>query len=372
VTARLKRPDGSEETFDSAYLAGCDGAHSRVRESSNVGFPGGTYSHFFYVADVEATGPVMNGELHVALDDAEFLGIFPLLGGHTGRLIGTVREDDEEKRKKLRFEDVGEHVASRMGVHVEKVNWFSTYRVHHRVAGHFRNGRVFLCGDAGHVHSPVGGQGMNTGIGDAVNLAWKLADVVRGRARESLLDSYEPERIAFARRLVATTDRAFAVVTSDGSLARLVRTRVAPRILPILIRFAAFRRLLFLTVSQTAIHYRMSPLSAGAEGRVRGGDRLPWVDLGPGSAPKDNYEELDGLRWQVNVYGEATPELAEACRHLELPLRIFAWTEAMRVAGLARNALYLLRPDGYVALADPAASSLALRKYLDRVRASRP
>ena len=103
-----------------------------------------------------------------------------------------------------------------MGIDVERVNWFSTYRVHHRVASHFRKGRAFLLGDAAHVHSPVGGQGMNTGIGDAVNLAWKLADVVQGRAQAGLLDSYEPERIAFARRLVATTDRAFVAATGPA------------------------------------------------------------------------------------------------------------------------------------------------------------
>ena len=112
----------------------------------------------------------------------------------------------------------------RLGIAVERVNWFSTYRVHHRVADHFRQGRAFLLGDAAHIHSPVGGQGMNTGIGDAVNLAWKLAAVLQGGPRPSLLDTYEPERIAFARRLVATTDRAFTVVTSPGP-ARPVRPR---------------------------------------------------------------------------------------------------------------------------------------------------
>ena len=108
-----------------------------------------------------------------------------------------------------------------MHIDVDEVNWFSTYHVHHRVAAHFRQGRAFLLGDAAHVHSPVGGQGMNTGIGDAVNLAWKLAAVVHQRMHASILDSYEPERIAFARRLVETTDRAFTSVTSRRALARL-------------------------------------------------------------------------------------------------------------------------------------------------------
>ena len=161
------------------------------------------------------------------------------------------------------------------------MNWFSTYRVHHRVAAQFREGRAFLLGDAAHIHSPVGGQGMNTGIGDAVNLAWKLAAVLNGGA-EGLLATYEPERIRFARRLVATTDRAFTVVTKQGGLARWVRTRLVPLIIPLLFRLASVRRFLFRTVSQIGVNYRHSPLSAGAAGAIRGGDRLPWVETEPG------------------------------------------------------------------------------------------
>ena len=162
------------------------------------------------------------------------------------------------------------------------MNWFSTYKVHHRVANHFRVGRAFLLGDAAHIHSPAGGQGMNTGIGDAVNLAWKLAAVLGGEAGESLLDSYEAERIGFARRLVATTDRGFTLATSSGALARLVRTRLIPLMLPPLFRLPGLRRFFFRTVSQTGIQYRSSRLSEGQPGTVRGGDRLPWVETGPG------------------------------------------------------------------------------------------
>src|SRR5947207_9625664 len=160
-----------------------------------------------------------------------------------------------------------------MRVEVRDVHWFSTYRVHHRVADQFRKGRAFLLGDAGHIHSPVGGQGMNTGIGDAVNLAWKIADVVHGRADASLLDSYEPERIAFARRLVATTDQVFTGVTSDGPIARRVRLDIVPAVLPLLFRLAAARRFMFRTISQTAVTYRGSSLSEGSAGAVHGGDR---------------------------------------------------------------------------------------------------
>jgi 2-polyprenyl-6-methoxyphenol hydroxylase-like FAD-dependent oxidoreductase len=362
VVARLRRSDGTEETCDTAYLAGCDGAHSTVRETLGIGFPGGTYEHLFYVADVDAHGPAMNGELHASLDEAEFVVIFPLKGDRRARFVGVVREEAETKEEGLTWDDVSKELLGRMRVEVERVNWFSTYRVHHRVADRFQKGRAFLLGDAAHIHSPVGGQGMNTGIGDAMNLAWKLAAVLRGGASGALVDTYEAERIAFARRLVATTDRAFTVITSRGRRARWVRLRVAPRVIPVLASLKAVRRLMFRTISQTAIHYRGSLLSVGAAGRVRSGDRLPWVEL---DGADDNFTPLASLGWQMHVYGDATPELVEVCRQQRLALHVFPWRGAMRRVGLRQHAGYLIRPDGHVGLADPHARAATLQAYLD-------
>ena len=171
VTASLRRPDGHEENCEAAYIAGCDGARSLVRESLGTGFPGGTYRQVFYVADVEAAGASIDGELHVDLDEADFLAVFPLAGEGRARLIGTVRDERADHADTLRFENVSSRAIDHLKVEVKKVNWFSTYHVHHRVTEHFRKGRAFLLGDAAHIHSPAGGQGMNTGIGDAVNLA---------------------------------------------------------------------------------------------------------------------------------------------------------------------------------------------------------
>src|SRR5262245_33452694 len=200
VLARIARPDGTSEICEARYIAGCDGAHSSVRDTLKIGFPGGTYEHLFYVADVSAHGAVMNGELHAALDSTDFLAVFPLKDDGHARLIGTIRSEAEPAREPLSWGDVSTRVMKWLRIDVERVHWFSTYRVHHRVADRFAADRAFLLGDAAHIHSPVGGQGMNTGIGDAVNLAWKLAAVVHGRAEASILDTYEPERISFARR----------------------------------------------------------------------------------------------------------------------------------------------------------------------------
>ncbi len=318
VFATLRASNGVEETCTADYLAGCDGAHSAVRKAIDVGFPGGAYDHMFYVADVAATGQVMNGELHIALDEADFLAVFPLHDNDHARLVGIVRTDMLENMDELSWPDVSKTVIGWLGIQVDRVHWFSTYHVHHRVAEHFQKGRVFLLGDAAHIHSPVGGQGMNTGLGDAVNLAWKLADVLHDRAAPKLLDTYEPERIAFAKRLIASTDRAFTFVTSPGRFARFVRTILAPRVLPLLFRSAAFRRLQFRIVSQIAINYRHSSLSRGETRRLKSGDRLPWV-APSSSAATDNFTPLESLDWQVHIYGDCDPGIREFCRTARPP-----------------------------------------------------
>jgi 2-polyprenyl-6-methoxyphenol hydroxylase-like FAD-dependent oxidoreductase len=367
VIARLRHADGAEEACDVAYIAGCDGSRSTVRSVLSVGFPGGTYARVFYVADVEAAGPVMNGELHVALDDADLLAVFPFKQSGLARFVGTVREQVLGKRDALAWEDVSSIVINRLGINVERVNWFSTYHVHHRVADRFRQGRAYLLGDAAHIHSPVGGQGMNTGIGDAVNLAWKLAAVLQGCAKPELLDSYEPERIAFARRLVNSTDRAFTIVSSPGPLARVVRTAVVPRVLPQLFKSRTVRRFMFRTVSQININYRHSPLSEGAAGRLKAGDRLPWVPFEDAAgAATDNFAPLASPKWQVHVYGEAELPLKDFCRERGLALHVFPWQNAAARAGLERTGLYLIRPDGYIAFAGLAASVDVFDAYLKK------
>lgn len=360
VIARLRGPDGVEHAWEAPYLVGCDGARSRAREACGTGFPGGTYKQVFYVADVEAAGPSLDGQLHVDLDEADFLAVFPLAGEGNARLIGTVRDERAERAETLRFEDVSERAITHLKVDVKQVHWFSTYRVHHRVTEHFRKGRVFLAGDAAHIHSPAGGQGMNTGIGDAINLAWKIASVLNGQASDSLLDSYEPERIGFARRLVATTDRVFTLATAEGRVADVVRTRLVPTLLPAILHFEAAREFLFRTVSQITLNYRDGPLSEGTAGEVRGGDRLPWVAVNG----NDNFASLTAMAWQVHVYGNASDALCEWCARHAVPLHVFDWQPQHEAAGFARDALYLIRPDMYVALADASGKPEALDIYL--------
>jgi 2-polyprenyl-6-methoxyphenol hydroxylase-like FAD-dependent oxidoreductase len=361
VMARLKTEHG-EQQCRARYIAGCDGARSPVRETMGAGFPGGTYAQIFYVADVEMAGPAADGELHVDLDEADFLALFPLKGEGRARLIGTVRDERAQHPENLKFEDVADRAIQHMKIAVKAVHWFSTYRVHHRVTQHFRKGRAFLLGDAAHIHSPVGGQGMNTGIGDAINLAWKLAWVTKGKAPDALLDTYEPERIAFARRLVATTDRVFSFVSAEGPFADLMRVRVAPLLIPAIGKIEVAREWLFRTVSQTLIHYRGSSLSQGSAGPVEGGDRLPWAV----AAGLDNYASLAAITWQGHVYGDVTADLRAWFKTNNIPLQVFSWREEYGGAGLRKDALYLLRPDTYLAVVDTSPSSDELSRYFAR------
>ena len=349
---------GHEESFECDYLCGCDGAHSRVREGTGTYFPGGSYDQLFFVADVK-TADMATTDAFMNLGENAFVFCLPVRSSGMQRLIGVVMPG--HAGQDFTFEDIRAEVEPLIGTRVETVNWFSTYHVHHRVADRFQVGRSFLVGDAGPVHSPAGGQGMNTGIGDAVNLAWKLADVARGRAAASLLETYEVERIAFARKLVATTDRAFQVMVGKGKVNRIWRTWLMPRLVPTLAALPGFRRALFETASQTRIKYRHSTLSAGRAGRVHGGDRLPWLPSGP-----DNFEPLRSLDWQVHVYGHPGETFAATLADLGLPLHSFDWRDAAEAAGFKRDAAYLVRPDGFVALALPDQDAASLRDFVRR------
>jgi 2-polyprenyl-6-methoxyphenol hydroxylase-like FAD-dependent oxidoreductase len=352
VRAILSHAAGTEEVCEAAYLCGCDGAHSTTRHALGIDFPGGVYPQDFFVADVKTEG-AWRTDLTANFGPDTLCLILPVRSSGMDRLIGTV-PPPLSGRQGLTFEDVRPEAERLVGVRVTQVNWFTTYHVHHRVAAHFRVGRAFLSGDAGHIHSPAGGQGMNTGIGDAFNLAWKLADVIQWRAAEAILDTYEPERIAFARRLVATTDAVFRFIVDPGLRGRLVRGVLLPFLAPLFTSFAAVRRFMFDTISQTRISYRDSTLSEGQAGRVRAGDRMPWV------AALDNFAPLS-LDWRVQVHGEP----AQGLKDVGLPLDVYPWTAAAYRAGLRRNAAYLLRPDGHVALAWPG-DGRELETYLER------
>jgi 2-polyprenyl-6-methoxyphenol hydroxylase-like FAD-dependent oxidoreductase len=351
ATATLHQAAGPATTVRAAYVAGCDGARSAVRHALGITFPGGTYEQLFFVADTVTDGvgedPAAGRVLQALLAARTFYALFPMPQGRT-RIIGLLPEGLSQET--ATFEAVRPALEQAGQVRVRSVSWFSTYRVHHRVAAHFRQGRAFLVGDAGHVHSPAGGQGMNTGLGDAANLGWKLAAALRGPAPAALLATYEAERRPFAQQLVATTDRAFRAATGASGWAGFVRTRLVPWLLPLALRLPWVRHRLFLTLSQIGIAYPDSPLSQGHAPGCRGGMRLPWA---PG-----RYAALRQVGWQVLAVGPPAPALVGWAHAHTLPL-----TEIAPTPPETPGTVYLVRPDGYVGLVAPAFSENTFSTY---------
>ncbi|WP_428420318.1 FAD-dependent monooxygenase [Methylibium sp.] len=381
----VRHADGSSEMLRCDWLVACDGARSPVREQLGLPFSGGTYENAFYVADTRVDWALPHGELTVCLSSETFVVFFPMPGEQRYRVIGTLPHDTGVDAPALRFEDIEAAVRAQMDIEVRfaETAWFSAYRVHHRCVERLRAGRCFIAGDAAHVHSPVGAQGMNTGLQDVSNLAWKLALVVQGRAREDLLDSYHAERWPVAQQLLKTTDSAFQFIISPNPLVRAFRLHVFPRIAARVMARPAVRRRLFRVISQTGIHYRGSRLSQTVAAlSVQAGDRLPYAEI---SAPLADpavsvYAWLAApgfhlLLMQRNADGLAAlartwaARLASACPgwfHVHA-IAANAGTDGLfDVLGVGQQALVLVRPDQYIACTDECLEWSALESYLDR------
>jgi 2-polyprenyl-6-methoxyphenol hydroxylase-like FAD-dependent oxidoreductase len=265
------------------YLVGADGAHSPVRKQLGIPFNGDTYNRSFYLADVDLANEQLEGDMvKVFLNREGFTGFFPLPEPKRFRVIGNLPKE-LDGREGLNLEHLLPYLNSnaQQQINITNKHWLTTYRLHHRMADKFRDQRCFLVGDAAHIHSPVGGQGMNTGLQDAYNLAWKLAGVVNGQLREQVLDSYAAERMPVAKELLATTDRAFSLIMSQNFFIRLLKKWLLPFILQWAWRKPYMRERFFKSISQTGISYRDSNLNLNVSQatKVKAGDRLPYLKV---------------------------------------------------------------------------------------------
>jgi 2-polyprenyl-6-methoxyphenol hydroxylase-like FAD-dependent oxidoreductase len=380
VEATLRRPDGATRKITAAWVGGCDGAHSAVRELNAIGFPGAPYEHVFFVADVEMTGTMVADEVNIYLWKSGFHLFFPMRGENHWRIVGIVPEPLRE-RDDVTFDEVIPSIRGEAGsaLSFKNCSWFSTYRIHHRAAARFRDRRCFLLGDAAHIHSPVGAQGMNTGLQDAYNLGWKIALVVDGKADAALLDSYEAERIPVARRLLETTDRAFRMVVSDSALAGLLRTQVLARIAAFAMSRARIQQYAFNLVSQIGIQYRDGPLSESAarlpDAAPQAGDRFPWLKLRlRAEAPvEDMFQSLNDTRFHLLAFGQPAPvgqipALGDLLQVHAIPDDPGNDSELTR-ARIPWPSFYLLRPDGHVGLCGTQIDATAISRYIaERLR----
>jgi len=382
VFAILKLPDGSEEAITTKYLIGADGAHSIVRELLKIPFGGRTYEQSLFVLDCKAEIDIPEDEMYLAFSAKAFGGFFPLTNGRW-RILGDLPKELEGKEE-ITFEDIKKDYAERTRVNVKLYDpqWVSAYRAHHRYAATFRKERCFLAGDSAHIHSPVGAQGMNTGLQDAYNLAWKLALVIKGKAKDYLLDTYTEERITIARNLVRSTDRVFNVVISQSRFIRIVKLYIIPLVLklvaPVFQKLKFVQRLAFKMISEIGISYRNQSLSQNASiGRFPGhapkpGDRLPFIQYFDEKGEKRNIQEkMRHKTFCFFCFAETVQDeiifLSDHFKDL-FSIEIIPFTKQTKILydkfGIYKNGCYLVRPDMYIGYRANKFDIEHVKKYL--------
>ncbi|QPP06033.1 hypothetical protein G4Z16_06045 [Streptomyces bathyalis] len=347
------------------WLVGCDGAHSRVRRAAGIDFPGVAVIERFLLADIRASLPLPRDAASVWLRGEQMCGVFPL-PGNTWRVMapapaGISGELDPDGLLKV-LTGLLQEEAKLDSVPVQEALWTSTFRIHRRLASTYRKGRILLAGDAAHIHSPLGGQGLNTGLGDAENLAWKLVLVASGQAEEDLLETYQAERRPIAREVLESTSAMTRVVTGQSAPARALRDHL---LVPLMNR-PAVQRLIWKQASQLKISYRGGPLAHRALRRwtSRGpqpGDRVPDLDCSKDDGSKTRLHAELGARWALLM----PPTGAADC--LALTHRRLGGTD--KIAALTPSKplgphVMLVRPDAH--LAWRGTSVTGLNKWLTR------
>jgi 2-polyprenyl-6-methoxyphenol hydroxylase-like FAD-dependent oxidoreductase len=342
------------EPFSVDYLVGCDGGHSLVRKALGVGFAGETAeTGAMIIGDVEVTG-LPDDRWHMWFGERGFMSLCPFAGVSSWQLQAVV--DPLPAPSLEAFRRIFADVAGLPGVTLDNPTWVSTYRVNERIVDTTRVGRVFLAGDAAHVHSPAGGLGMNTGIQDAYNLGWKLAAVLRGEADEDLLDTYQEERLPIAEWTLSTSNKRLAgMVTGFTSGKNGFLTQGGPE------------------VRQLGLGYRWSGLSSelvdrDREGLLRAGDRAPDAPCVSASGePVRLFDLFRGPHYTLLGFGSgcAAAVRGVASAHLIAPDGdvVDASGYAVEAYGITEDTLVLVRPDGYVAVIASPADVAAVRDH---------
>lgn len=395
------RANGSDELIRSDYLVSCEGAHSVIRQQAAINFAGKTYPLAFFLADVTLAGPLHHGENHVWMHEGGSFAALSLPGPGTWRLFVDVTRTPELLANGISLDLIRKLLLERTGagdIVISAPVWLSEFRIHCRMVDRYRNGRVLVAGDAAHVHSPTGGQGIVTGIQDATNLAWKLARVCQG-SPEELLDTYQEERLPKAAEVLRETDRTTRLMLAPDPIRRLFRDLV---VLPIM-RNAAVQRKLFAKLAQLHVNYRGSSLSQHNDASrwksrttLRAGDRAPDVAfrdhrsgeirtlfslLEPmqpivlaGVSLFDDKKRFNAIRAALAnasidlfIVGESSSDVAAEVICLSDCHGDFA-----RLYGMTGDFLCLIRPDDHIGLFIRPVSDRELGTYLAKISSSRP
>jgi 3-(3-hydroxy-phenyl)propionate hydroxylase len=393
VFAKVVLPDGRQEEISTDWLLGCDGAHSKVREILGLQFAGKTFDLHFLLGDVHADSNLPDDQAHVFGRPEGLLAFFPL-GGGRHRLVADNPPEQFRTEKKPTLHEWQEITNRRSSVPVKlsDLGWTTYFRVNSRMVERLRLGRVFVLGDAAHIHSPALAQGMNTGIQDAWNLGWKLALVQRCLARPTLVDSFEQERLPVEHNVLQMTEFTQNMITAEKVTHRVLRDTM----LPILSGIGVFQKTATKTVSETAIEYRSSPVVEDhyAPDGPHAGDFAPGaLLLRPEKREKIALASLfgrghvllylAGLQSWPDGFETAKPIFELIQKHYgqiitpyvvlpndgpatELGVDVLIDVEAQFAQHYAASVLYLVRPDGYIAFRCLAAKQSLLQSYIDK------
>ena len=380
VTAQVKTADGLSETIVAKYLVGCDGARSPVRHSLGLTFEGSTLERLYYVVDAQIDWEFSADAGYGCISRDTLIFFFPMAGENRYRIVGTFPEGFDQNVDEILYETIEQHIQAdtKLSLNISNVKWFSVYKVNTRAVNQFSVGRCFVAGDAAHVHSPAGGQGMNTGIQDAYNLAWKMAFVIKGAASEKLLDTYNEERLPNAQRLLETTDRAFNVLVGSNWFFSFMRMKI----LPLVAKYAIGRDLvgknIFSAISQIRLNYRDDSLSnhdGDKDFKVKAGDRMPYFLVDGESI----YDRLHAPKFHLLVFSDSEHGVIDLRQELEqesvdaiLQWRGFAnefkiiplSPQISGIFGIDKPFQLLLRPDNYIGFISTAASLTNLKTYI--------
>jgi 2-polyprenyl-6-methoxyphenol hydroxylase-like FAD-dependent oxidoreductase len=380
VAVVLKNKNGEEISISAQYLVGCDGASSPIRKKLGFTFEGSTFSQYFYVLDATLDWPLTyNSDIHVCLAKNTFVAFFPMKGDKKMRIIGMLPEGKTDEDD-VQFEEIEAMLKREINIPIDikEVGWYSVYKVHTRMTNSFSKGRCFIAGDAAHIHSPAGGQGMNTGIQDAYNLAWKMAMVTKGFAKETLLDTYNEERLENAKHLLKSTDAIFEAEAGSGWLTSFVRMHIFPMFAGFLFRQDFVKKSVFKLISQTGISYDKHSLSQDEmkNDKINAGDRLPYFHFEDEHGQKQSsYGYNQDLQFRLFYFGNG--DLQQIISHNKMynePLQNLKIIQINMVKNKAvleeifgdikTEFILLVRPDNYIALQSSEISVHKIKDYL--------
>ena len=406
VTAILRHADGQEETVRAAWLVGCDGAHSVVRHALNISFAGHSYSQWFGLADARLHWDLRHDELHGFVHPTGLFFAIPMPGEERYRVVMEAEEPPVGTELTLADFQAALDQRGPGNATLSDPGWISPFKVNARRAEKYRVGRAFIAGDAAHIHSPTGGLGLNTGMQDAYNLAWKLALVIRGLADPALLDSYEAERTPVADAVLRLAGQLTTMLTLTNPVSRELRNHL----MPMLSGLNAVQHQVAVQDAQLSITYRDSPIVSEYHherfghirfaGGPRAGDRAPDAGpLQPANGPAVQlYDLLRGVHHTLVLFGGPAPDAASwqhliaiaqsLPEHLRDIMQVYiivdgaiaprelAWERGVLLdtegamhhryqADLHK--LYLIRPDGYIGFHSRPADQSALSAYLPRI-----